>query len=151
MVNKQLLILVLVLGGLALVGGVVMLGKRQKGGEEATTPGEEETTPGATAEECAVGGYWRVGGVEYRITGVETQSLGGKSTKLCCAKWEDTASGQKMKYCYDPSASEDYIIWSARGETGGEYVKTMESYRQNDQTCTKTYDLKGNVAAEACQ
>lgn len=127
-----------------------MLTKRQKGAEESTTtPGEEETTPGAA--ECAVGGYWRFGEIEYRLTGIETHSLGGKSVDLCCGKWEDTASGQKWKYCYDLAAEGDYIAWLANEETGGEYVKASESYHQNDQTCIKAYDLKGSVTAEACQ
>jgi hypothetical protein len=148
--NKRLLILIAVVLVLGLVWtGWNFLKNRGGSGEDTTTPGGEEETSGSA--ECPTTGYWRAGGIEYRLTGYETHSLGGSSQRLCCGIWEDSEEDQKMKYCYDAGGGDSYIAWTANAETGGQYVKTMEGYKQGDQDCFKFYDTQGNVATEGCQ
>jgi hypothetical protein len=145
--NKKLLLplAIVVVLGLAW-GGWTYLKNRGGSGEDTTTPGGDGTTAGSA--ECPVGGYWNAGGVSYRITGYENHTLGGSSQRLCCGTWENTADNEKMRYCY---GEDYYIAWTANAETGGEYKKSMESYKQGDQSCFKIYDTQEKVITESCQ
>ncbi len=148
--NKKILVPLGIVVLLALIGGG-WLYLRNRGGNDGstTTPGGEDTT--SVASECPVGGYWGAGEVNYTITGYETHSLGGSSQRLCCGSWENTADNEKMKYCYDAADGNYYIMWTSNAETGGQYVKSMESYKQGEQSCFKIYDSQENVTAESCQ
>jgi len=144
---------------LLLVGAVLILGlawggwryirNRGQNGEGTAIPGGEESTVGSP--ECPIGGYWSAGGIEYRITGYESHTLGGSSRRLCCGTWEDTGEDQKMKYCYDVNAGDYHIAWVANTETGGKYAKSMESYQQGEQTCFRLFDAQERPVAESCQ
>lgn len=145
--NKKLLLLIAAVFVLGLAwAGWKYFQNRGSNGEGTSTPGGDESTAGST--ECPVGGYWNAGGVEYRITGHENHTLGGSSQRLCCGTWESTADNEKMKYCY---SEDSYVAWVANAETGGDYMKSMESYKQGDQSCFKLYDTSENVVAESCQ
>ena len=148
--NKKLLLplAVVVVLGLAW-GGWTYLKNRGGVGEDATTPGGEDATAGSA--ECPVGGYWNAGGIEYKITGYENHSLGGSSQRLCCGTWENTGDNEKMKYCYGVGAGGYYIAWTSSAATGGQYVKSMESYTQGDKSCFKLYDAQEKVVTESCQ
>lgn len=146
--NQKLLLplAIVVVLGLAW-GGWTYLKNRGGAGEDAS-PGEEEAA--SETAECPAGGYWRAGGVEYKLTGYENHSLGGRSRRLCCGTWESTEDEQKMKYCYD-DAGDYHISWVSNAETGGKYVKAAESYKQGEQSCLKVYDAQENVVTEGCQ
>ncbi|MDP1710457.1 MAG: hypothetical protein Q8L46_00735 [candidate division WWE3 bacterium] len=148
--SKKFLLPLAIIVALGLAwGGWTYLKNRGGSSEDTTTPGGEDTTSGTT--ECPVGGYWSAGGVNYRITGYENHSLGGSSQRLCCGTWDNIGDNEKMKYCYDVGAGDYYIAWTSNAETGGKYVKAMESYKQGEQSCFKLYDAQENVVTESCQ
>lgn len=148
--SKKLLLPLAIIVALGLVwGGWMYLKNRGGSDEDVDTSGEEDAA--SESAECPIGGYWRVGEIEYKITGYENHPLGGSSQRLCCSTWDNIGDNEKVKYCYDVGAGDYYITWTSNAETGGEYVKSMESYKQGAQSCFKLYDTQENVTAESCQ
>ncbi|MCS7143756.1 MAG: hypothetical protein NZ879_01905 [Archaeoglobaceae archaeon] len=162
----------------ALVFGALFLGCAGQNPE--TTP---STTPAQTpkAEEkvdCPVGSYFRTQEGEFRITGIERQTVSGKSMDMCCM--EVITGAKKAKFCHDMVAVElgmwgyrNAVYWITDEETGifykamegfekdgkycaryfdvsGEQEQMMCNYEKGSQTCFVIYDKEGKVQAEGC-
>ncbi len=134
-----LLLAILVCGAVIASGCIQMPQQTAQAGQPAG--------PSPDSGSCAVGSWVRTGNFEYRITGVETHSIAGKTMQMCCM--EKIANGQKSKVCNGMGSEMYSIVWLTDEETGGLY-KAAEIYEQGDKTCNIGYDPSGEKISEMC-
>lgn len=99
-----------------------------------------------TGLSCDVGSRIKIAGAEYKVTGIERHTIGGKTMDTCCQ--ELTREKEKTKLCNDVSG--DYSITWQTDEKTGKFFKASETFKQDDQTCVKIFDQDENVTSEMC-
>ncbi len=75
------------------------------------------------------------GNMVIEVTGLETHTIDGKSISLCCTIMTDE-SGSSVKTCDDET--KEYSLMFE--EINGVFVKTVENFPRNGQSCSITYD-----------
>lgn len=130
-------LLAIVIGSIFLVSGCIQT--PQQGGPQVSAP--------SGGGSCDAGSWIKTGGFEYRVTGVETHTIAGKTVQTCCT--EKIMQNQKSKVCAGMDSDSYSIVWLTDEETGQLY-KAAEMYPQGDKTCQITYDPSGEKISEMC-
>lgn len=141
---------------LVLAAGALFLGCAQAPSETtptATTPAQTQK-PGEEKVSCPIGSYFKTKEGEFRVTGIEMQTVAGKSMEMCCM--EVSSGNLKQKLCHDMVTAElgmwgyrNSIFWTTDEDTG-KFYKVAEGYESNGKYCLQNYDVSGKATEKVC-
>ncbi|GEM_PF-6231125 len=137
------------------LAGALFLGCAQAPSE--TTPATTTPIQTSKTEEkvtCPVGSFIRTPEGEFKVTGIEKQTVAGKSMEMCCMEF---SSGEiKQKFCHDMLKAElgmwgyrNAIFWTTDDETM-KFYKAAEGFELDGKYCLQNYDISGKAKEKVC-
>ena len=101
---------------------------------------------GPTGDWCPTGTYYNSPQGNGKVTGTESHTINGDTVTLCCA--EISSGGQaEIKVCF----SKDELYGIVFNNANGAWVKTLETYPEGNQQCTRMFDEKGDETLKFCE
>ncbi len=149
---------VMVVGALIVaVGiGIFFTGRRNNTAPLTNTNAPQEQTGNAevqTAQSgCSAGFSKTVVGLTYTVVGSETHTIKGQTYDLCC--WATGEGTRKKKICSDRTTSPvgyDNGVVFENDDKSGQYIKTMETYREGNTICQQYYESDGTPGSLNCR